>query len=247
MCGRMTLTRTPSEIAEFFRIEAEAGRAPGVLAGPDGRPLQPRYNISPSQPVLTVLRDAQGTRRFAWKQWGLVPAWAKDPAMGGKLFNARSETVAEKPSFRSAFKRRRCLVVADGFYEWTPRPQGHRAHWLHPRSGGLLALAGLYERWDDERGPAVDSCTVLTTAANEDLAAIHARMPVLLPPADWPLWLDPASPSESLKALLVPAPGGTLAARVVSSHVNDPRHDDPGCLDDAAAAGPFRLDGGSAR
>ncbi len=250
MCGRMTLTRSADEIARHFGVgplEPDDGAGANGLTGPDGRPLRPRYNIAPSQPVLTVLRDETGERRFAWKSWGLVPAWAKDPAMGGKLFNARSETVAEKPSFRSAFNRRRCLVVADGFYEWTPRQQGHRAHWLHPRAGGLLALAGLHEHWAAERGPVVDSCTVLTTEANGDLEAIHARMPVLLPPASWPVWLDPGSPQEVLKGLLVPAPEGSLAARVVSSHVNDPRHDDRDCLGEAASDGSFRLDGGSAR
>lgn len=263
MCGRMTLTRSPVEIADFFEIaggngfalgaragteaESAAGSEAGTLAGPDGRPLRPRYNIAPSQPVLTILQDDRGERRFAWKRWGLVPAWAKDPGLGGKLFNARSETVAEKPSFHAAFKRSRCLVVADGFYEWTPRQQGHRAHWLHPRAGGLLALAGLHAHWAAERGPIVDSCTVLTTEANGDLAAIHARMPVLLPRASWRAWLDPARPPEALMALLAPAPDGTLAARAVSSHVNDPRRDDPDCLAEAASDASFRLDGGSAR
>ena len=250
MCGRMTLTRSAGEIARHFgvgRNEPDEAAAASVLAGPDGRPLRPRYNIAPSQPVLTVLRDDTGARCFAWKSWGLVPAWAKDPAMGGKLFNARSETVAEKPSFRSAFKHRRCLVVADGFYEWTPRQQGHRAHWLHPPAGGLLALAGLHEHRVAEHGLVLESCTVLTTEANEDLTSIHARMPVLLPPASWPVWLDPASPPEALTGLLAPAPAGTLVARPVSSHVNDPRHDDPDCLGEAPADLLFCLDGGSAR
>ena len=154
--------------------------------------------------MLTVVPGDAAARAFAWKIWGLVPAWAKDPSMGGKLFNARAETVAEKPSFRSAFKRRRCLVVADGFYEWTPRNRGHRAHWLHPRQAPLLAFAGLHEHWSVERGPALDSCTVITTEANGDLAGIHARMPVVLAAASWPAWLDPDSEPEALKALLVP-------------------------------------------
>lgn len=245
MCGRMTLTRSPGEIAEFF--DFLDGGAGSVLAGPDGRPFRPRYNIAPSQSVLTVLRGEAAPRVFAWKIWGLVPAWAKDPALGGKLFNARSETVADKPSFRSAFKRRRCLVVADGFYEWTPRNRGHRAHWLHPRAGALLAFAGLHEQWAAEQGPVVDSCTVLTTEANGDLAGIHARMPVILPRDSWSAWLDPASEIEGLRDLLRPAPDGTLEARVVSSRVHDPRHDDPTCLEALAPDGGFRLDGGPAR
>jgi putative SOS response-associated peptidase YedK len=247
MCGRMTLTRSPGEIAAFFDFLDGGASAEAALAGPDGRPWRPRYNIAPSQPVLTVLRGEAAPRAFAWKIWGLVPAWAKDPSMGGKLFNARSETVAEKPSFRSAFKRRRCLVVADGFYEWTPRNRGHRAHWLHPRAGALLAFAGLHEQWADERGPGIESCTVLTTDANRDLAGIHARMPVILPPGSWSAWLDPTSERDALQALLLPAPDGTLETRVVSSHVNDPRHDDPGCLEALVSNGDFRLDGGSAR
>ena len=244
MCGRMTLTRSPAEIAAFFDF---LGADAETLTAPDGRPLRPRFNVAPSQPVLTVLHGPAARAVFAWKTWGLVPAWAKDPAMGGRLFNARAETVAEKPSFRAAFKRRRCLVVADGFYEWTPRPRGHRAHWLHPRAGGLLAFAGLYEHWAAEAGPAIESCTVLTTDANADVAPIHPRMPVILPAESWRAWLDPTSEPEPLRTLLGPAPEGTLDARIVGSHVNDPRHDDPACLEDAGPGAPFRLDGGRAR
>ena len=248
MCGRMTLTRSAAEIAQFFAHESSGLPMTGsdeqvVLVGPDGRPIEPRYNIAPSQSVLTVVAGETGGRVFAWKVWGLVPGWAKDPSMGGKLFNARAETVAEKPSFRSAFKRRRCLVVADGFYEWTPRNRGHRAHWLHPRQGSLLAFAGLHEHGALEHGPVLDSCSVITTEANGDLAGIHARMPVVLPAAHWPAWLDPGSEPEGLKAFLVSAPDGTLETRVVGSRVNDPRHDDPACLAGRSDDGVFRLDG----
>lgn len=237
MCGRMTLTRSPEEIAAFFEIAGEAASfepsAPNASDAPDGRPLRPRFNIAPSQPVLTVVPGARRGRALVWKTWGLVPAWARDPAIGGKLFNARGETVDEKPSFRSAFRRRRCLVVADGFYEWTPRNRGHRAHWIHPRDGALLAFAGLYEHWSAEEGPQIESCTVITTEASADVAPVHGRMPVVLAPSAWAAWLDVASDPTALKALLVPAPAGSLAARPVSRHVNDPRHDDPGCLADA--------------
>jgi putative SOS response-associated peptidase YedK len=250
VCGRMTLTRSAAEIAEFFAIAGAGAESDGRFSGPngpDGGPLRPRYNLAPSQPVLTVVPVDAAALAFAWKIWGLVPAWAKEASMGGKLFNARAETVAEKPSFRSAFKRRRCLVVADGFYEWTPRNRGHRAHWLHPRQAPLLAFAGLHERWSAERGPALDTCTVITTEANGDLAGIHARMPVLLDAASWRTWLDPDPEPEALKALLVPAPDGTLEVRVVGGHVNDPRHDDPTCLGGASGDATFRLDGGSSR
>ncbi|MBK7947654.1 MAG: SOS response-associated peptidase [Deltaproteobacteria bacterium] len=226
MCGRMTLTRSAQEIAEFFAVEDVA-----AFTGPDGRPLRPRFNLAPSQPVLTVVAERGQARALAWKRWGLVPGWARDPAIGNKLFNARGETVDEKPSFRSAFKRRRCLVVADGFYEWTARNRGHRAHWIHPRADALLAFAGLYEHWSAEGEEPIDSATVITTEANPDVAPVHGRMPVVLARAAWATWLDGASDPAALKGLLVPAPAGILAARPVSRHVNDPRHDDPACLE----------------
>ncbi|MEZ4330610.1 MAG: SOS response-associated peptidase [Myxococcota bacterium] len=226
MCGRMTLTRSAEEIARCFALEAAA-----IAAGPDGRGLAPRYNLAPSARVLTVVRDASGARRAVWKLWGLVPAWSKDPAVGAKRFNARAETVATKPSFRGAFRRHRCLVVADGFYEWTPRARGHRAYWLHPPDGGLLAFAGLHERWQGEGRDPLETCTVITTEAGPDLAELHHRMPVLLSREAGEAWLDPAQTPDGLQALLAPSPAGTLTARPVSPWVNDPRHDDPGCLD----------------
>ena len=243
MCGRMTLTRSVEEIAQVFELAPHSS----ALAGPDGLPLRPRYNIAPSQPVLTVVQSGAGGRGIAWKTWGLVPGWARDPSIGSKLFNARGETVDVKPSFRSAFKCRRCLVVADGFYEWSARSRGHRPHWFHPSEGPLLAFAGLHEHWAGENGRAIDSCTVITTEANADLEGVHARMPVVLSKAARAVWLDPESGPEDLKRLLVPAPEGTLLARVVSRRVNEPRHDDPDCLapePDERATGDFRLDGG---
>lgn len=233
MCGRMTLTRSAEEIARHFGLEAS--RAP---TAPDGSPFRPRFNIAPSQPVLTLVAGESGLRELVWKSWGLVPAWSKDPAIAARLFNARGETVDVKPSFRSAFKRRRCLVVADGFYEWTPRNQGHRAHWLHASgSAALLSFAGLHEQWSAEDGGVRATCTVITTEASADLAGIHHRMPVVLPPEATDVWLDPESALARLKALLAPAPAGTLRARPVSRHVNDPRHDDPDCLAPVAADG----------
>lgn len=225
MCGRMTLTAGAGEIAAFFALESAA-----ALLEPDGRALRPHYNLSPSQRVLTIAHDAEGQRRAQFRTWGLVPAWAKEPSIGARLFNARSETVETKPSFRAAFRKRRCLVVADGFYEWTARNRGHRAHWLHPPGGGLLAFAGLYEHWSAPGGPEIESCTVLTTDANADVAAIHARMPVLLARERFDEWLARDTALQHLKALLVPAPEGSLDARPVSRRVHDARHDDPDCL-----------------
>ena len=149
--------------------------------------------------------------------------------MGGRLFNARCETVATKPSFRSAFKCRRCLVAGDGFYEWTPRDRGHRPFLFQPAAEPLLGLAGLYEEWIGKGGEVIESCTVLTTEANADLEEIHHRMPVILAPRDFDRWLDPATVSEELLGLLVPAAAGTLRRRPVGRYVNDPRHDDEGC------------------
>ena len=208
MCGRITLTLSAREIAAAFDLADDA--AP--LAGPDGSPLRPRFNIAPTQLVLTVDQGDGAERGFAWRRWGLVPAWAKDPSIGNKLFNARGETVAEKPSLRSAFKRRRCLVVAGGFYEWSPQESGHVPHWFHPSKGGLLAFAGLFERWSIGEGPAIDSCTIVTTEASSDLAGIHHRMPVLLAPDVWDPWLDPGTEIAQVKALIGSAPDGTHAS-----------------------------------
>ncbi|MFK7897435.1 MAG: SOS response-associated peptidase [Myxococcota bacterium] len=238
MCGRMTLTRSADEIAAYFAL-AEAIPIPG----PNGGPLEPRFNVAPSQRVLTLVESEGGSRLAAWKSWGLIPSWSKDPARGGSLFNARSETVDTKPSFRAAWKKRRCLVVADGFYEWSPRNQGHQPYYFTTQKWPLMAMAGLYEEWvdssSDERGgrggangsgEVIESCTVLTTEANADLSDVHHRMPVLLRPEDFAAWLSPATAPETLKPLLAPSPDATLQRRAVSDYVNSARNDDAGCL-----------------
>jgi putative SOS response-associated peptidase YedK len=238
MCGRMTLTRSGSEIAEHFALAmAESGGASeAAIEGWDavteegGAALRPRYNIAPSQSVPTILQGVDGTAMLDWKTWGLVPSWSKDAAAGGRLFNARSETADTKPSFRSAWKRRRCLIVADGFYEWTPRNRDHQPYHFWQPNGTLLALAGLFEQWQGEGGEVIDSCTVLTTEANADLEGVHHRMPVILDPGAFAVWLNPASESSLLKGLTVPAPKGTLERRAVSRRVNSPRFDDAECL-----------------
>lgn len=248
MCGRMTLTRSGSEIADYFseamqtivtQAEGRGDSSGGVLEA-DGRPLRPRFNLAPTQDVLTVVPGAAGSgagAEFAWKRWGLVPAWAKDPNRGAPLFNARSESVALKPSFRSAFKRRRCLVVADGFYEWTPRNRDHQPFYFRPAGGGLMAFAGLYEAWHGEGGEVVESCTVLTTEASEDLAGVHHRMPVILKSVDYSAWLDLATGAEILDALMAPLPLGFLDRRAVSRRVGNPRNDDAACIAPATEDG----------
>lgn len=255
MCGRMTLTRSGDEIAAYFALETAAEEAAGGA-------LKPRFNIAPSQDVLTLVQPAQQTelplapRHAEWKTWGLIPSWAKQPKRGGGLFNARSETVDVKPSFRSAWRRRRCLVVSDGFYEWTPRNKGHQPYYFSAQNGAPLAMAGLFEEWVDSGavqaaavtaeaareevggGEVIESCTVLTTEANADLAAVHHRMPVLLHPDHFDEWLDPNADLNRLKRLLVPATPDTLARRAVSDYVNSPRHDDARCLDPAPSPKP---------
>ncbi len=222
----MTLTRSGDEIAAYFALMADAD----AVAEMDGSSLRARYNIAPTQMIPTVVRTADGLRRVEWKKWGLVPSWSKDPAMGGRLFNARSETAHEKPSFRAAWKRRRCLVMADGFYEWTPRSQGHQPYHFQSAEGTPLALAGLYEAWHGEGGEIIESCTVLTTPANADLEGIHHRMPVILDPSRFDPWLDLATDPAKLKPLTQPALPGTLTKRAVSTLVNNARFDDARCL-----------------
>lgn len=235
MCGRLTLTRSGDEIAAYF---AEAMATLDSLEGPrelDGSPLRPRFNVSPARDVLTLVPTEAGAG-FAWKRWGLVPSWATDPGIGNRTFNARAETVAEKPSFRAAFKRRRCLVAADGFYEWTPRNRDHRPFLFTPRRAALLGFAGLFESWTGEGGEVIESATVITTDANPDMDGIHHRMPVIVDPADHARWLDPATEKTALLALLRPASPGTLDRRPVTRYVNDPRHEGPRCLEDEEKA-----------
>lgn len=250
MCGRMTLTRSGTEISDYFALAA-VGEG---VADPEGGPLRARYNIAPSQEILTVVVQAGGGRAIAWKKWGLVPSWSKEPAIGGRLFNARSETADEKPAFRAAWKKRRCLVIADGFYEWTPRNRGHQPYHFHSGKGSLLGFAGLFERWHGKGSEIIESCTVLTTAANADLEGIHHRMPVLLDPSCFDVWLDPSEDPATLKAMMDRAPTGTLERRAVSRRVNSPRIDDEQCLQaelneneqprpKAEQAELFRLDG----
>ena len=199
--------------------------------------LRPRYNVAPSQDVAVVCAAEEG-RTLAMLRWGLIPAWAKDPAIGHRLINARSETVAEKPSFRSAFRHRRCLIPADGFYEW--RREGKtRQPWLFGlRDGAPFVFAGLWERWTvpagaaltgslAERSPgdAVETCTILTTAANDTVAQVHGRMPVILPPDVWDAWL------AGEEVPLGPYPADDMTAWPVSTHVNRPANDDPRCVE----------------
>jgi len=218
MCGRFSLSQEASAIAEMFDL-AEVPN------------LEPRYNIAPTQLVSTVLRTPQSDRQLRMLRWGLIPAWAKDPAIGARVINARSETVTEKPSFRTAFRHRRCLVVADGFYEWQRQERKKQPFYFRLQDQQAFAFAGLWEHWKAPDGEVIESCTILTTEANELLRPIHDRMPVILSRKDYDLWLDPAVQNhEPLQNLLHPYQAEAMMSYPVSTKVNNPTHNTPECI-----------------
>lgn len=219
MCGRFTLLR----LADFTDMFPWIRQAESILP--------PRYNIAPTQPVAVVAnRDTPHVEMF---HWGLVPSWAKDPSIGGRLINARAETLAEKPSFRAALRRRRCLIPASGFYEWRREPDGAARTPMHIRlrAAAAFAFAGLWEIWRDPGGAELLSCTIITTRPNELLRDIHDRMPVILPPERCREWLAPGErPPDALLPLLEPYPGDAMEAFAVSRLVNSPRNESPACI-----------------
>ncbi|WP_341525957.1 SOS response-associated peptidase [Nostoc sp. UHCC 0302] len=219
MCGRFTLNQSSEALAELFHVQEVTDLAAG-------------YNIAPTQMVATVLHNSESDKRkFQQLRWGLIPSWAKDPGMGAKLINARSETVAEKPAFRSAFKHRRCLVLADGFYEWQRQQGKKQPFYFRLQDGKPFGFAGLWERWRSPANEEIVSCTILTTAANELLQSIHDRMPVILEPEDYDLWLNPEiQTTETLQPLLRPYPASVMTAYPVSTLVNNSRHNSPECI-----------------
>lgn len=220
MCGRFTLFAPESALAAMFGLET----APR---------LSPRYNIAPAQMVAAVrVSPEAGKREIAILRWGLVPPWAKDASIGSRMINARAETVSEKPAFRSAFRKKRCLVPASGFYEWEKLPKRKQPYHVGFRDGRPFAMAGLWERWQGPEGAAVESCTLITTGANALVSSIHDRMPVILRPGDFDLWLDPAvQAGESLLPLLRPFPQEEMTAFPVSLRVNDPGVDIPALIE----------------
>jgi len=222
MCGRFTLRTPPHRLAEAFAV----AEAPNLAA---------RYNIAPTQSILAVRLD-KGGRRFAALRWGLVPAWAKDRAIGARMINARAETLAEKPAFRGLLRRRRCLIAADGFYEWQAVAGGPKQPWfIHRADDAPFAFAGLWDRWQGA-GETIESATIVTTEANRMLAPIHPRMPVILPEAAYAPWLGEGRAEVAvLRSLLRPAPEAALVAEPVGRRVNDVRNDDPACIARAAA------------
>jgi putative SOS response-associated peptidase YedK len=219
MCGRYTLSTPAGRLAEEFQLD-------------DGAvDLTPSYNVAPTQEVAAVLEEG-GKRRLEMLRWGLVPSWADDPEIGSRMINARSETAPEKPSFRRAFRSKRCLIPADGFYEWKREPGGKQPYYFHMHDGRPFAFAGLWEIW--EKGGSLLTCAILTTRANSVLDGIHDRMPVILPPGSYDAWLDPDADREQLIDLMIPYPGDDLETYPVSRFVNSPRNNDERCIEPAA-------------
>lgn len=218
MCGRFTLASPGEQVAELF----------GLASVPE---LRPRYNIAPTQEIAIVRRDSAGRRELATARWGLIPFWAKTQEEGARMINARAETVASKPAFRGALRARRCLVPADGFYEWRRIGTRKQPYYFTLRDGRPFAFAGLWERWEGGAGAAVESCAIITTSPNEVVAEVHDRMPVILDRADYETWLDASKGDlERVTALLRPWPAAGLRAFPVSLAVNNPAADDPGLV-----------------
>ncbi len=223
MCGRFALFLPNESIAEHFHLAQT--------------PMLPlRYNIAPSQPVVAIRLAEQSQQRESQQReltlfrWGLIPSWAKDLSFSARMINARAETVADKPAFRAAFKRRRCLIPASGFYEWQKANGQKQPVFIHAPDDGLFALAGLWEIWHSPDGDMIESCTILTTEPNELMAPIHNRMPVIIEPEDYDMWLDPGPRPDDARHLLRPYPSQKMRAYPVSTHVNSPQNDDAHCI-----------------
>lgn len=230
MCGRYCLPETPECIGEVFEAVVRFS-------------WPPRYNIAPTQRVPVVRRMIQlnGTpkREIDGMHWGLIPSWAKESSIGNRMINARAETAPEKPAFRAAWKRRRCILPASGFFEWKRVGDFKQPYLLRLADGGILGLAGLWETWRGPNGDELESVTILTTLPNSFMKKIHDRMPVILDPADWTAWLDDGeegTAQDVLVAFVQHVPEGILEAVPVSRRVNNPRNDDAACLEEVEIA-----------
>ncbi len=223
MCGRYSLKTLTDALAEHFQLTTSPS-------------LPPRYNIAPSQPIAIIrVHASRENRECVLARWGLLPSWAKDPGIGNRMIIARAETVAEKPAFRGPLAHSRCLVPADGYYEWQREGrmgQRKQPFYIRLRGGRPFAFAGLWESWAGPDGTIVESCALLTTEPNASLKAIHDRMPVILAPTDYAVWLDPAvRQAQLLQPLFRPYPAEEMTAWPVSLRVNDPGHDDAACIE----------------
>ncbi len=218
MCGRYTQTKSGEAIARTFNLSAT----------PEA---QPRYNIAPTQVVGAIAQPNQ-EREYKPFKWGLVPSWSKDPSIGSRMINARAETAAEKPSFRASFKRRRCLILADGFYEWQKVGKQKQPYYIQVGDRDLFSFAGLWEKWESGDGSYLETCTILTTEPNDLMQTIHNRMPVIIHPKDYDLWLDPEiQDGRHVQHLLRPYEEDAMALYSVSKTVNSPRNETPECIE----------------
>ncbi|MHA1108553.1 MAG: SOS response-associated peptidase [Alphaproteobacteria bacterium] len=226
MCGRFSLTTAPEAMRALFEYENFPN-------------LEPRYNIAPTQQVAVVRSDGDGGgRALSMLRWGLVPHWAKDISIGARMINARAETVASKPAFRDAFAKRRCLIIADGFFEWRTEDGAKQPFRIGMKGGAPFAFAGLWESWSPAEGASLETVTIITTAANDRLHPIHHRMPVILAAADYAAWLDvDGVDGPAAQALLKPYPAEPMAFYRVNRAVNNARNDNPDCIEPLAAAG----------
>jgi putative SOS response-associated peptidase YedK len=223
MCGRYAVTSSPEAIRALFRFD-------------DLPNFPPRYNIAPTQPIA-VVRVEEGKRRFALVRWGFIPSWVKDPKTVSLLFNARGETVIDKPAYRAAMKRRRCLIPADGFYEWQRVGERKQPFYVRGKDGAPLAFAGLWETWTGPNGEEMETAAILTTSANTTLAPIHDRMPVVVPPHAFDLWLNCAGvDAQTAATLITSAPDDVLEAYPVSTAVNRVANNEPTLMEPASGA-----------
>jgi putative SOS response-associated peptidase YedK len=224
MCGRFTLRSSPNAVAKVFGLA-------------DPPHLEPHFNIAPSQSVAVVRQQPETHQReLALLRWGLIPFWADDPSIGNRMANARSETAATKPSFRRAFRSRRCLVVADGFYEWRKTDGKKQPYYVRLKNDQPFGLAGLWEWWD-KQGEPIESCAILTTDANDLMKPIHDRMPVIIPPDKFDLWLDPAARNEkALSGMLRPFASDEMTVYPISTLVNSPKNDRAECIEPVEGA-----------
>ncbi|NNG12141.1 MAG: SOS response-associated peptidase [Halobacteria archaeon] len=217
MCGRFTLHTPPEVLREHFGV----GTVPDTAAS---------YNVAPSQ-MVSAVRAADRHREMVLLRWGLIPSWAKETRVGYRMINARAETVADKPAYRAAFRRRRCLIPADGFYEWQQTGTGKQPWYIRMKQGGVFAFAGLWEHWEG-KDEVVESCNIIVTEANASVRPVHDRMPVIIDPSDYELWLDlKIQQADALNPLLRPYPAGEMIAYPVSKGVNSPANNDAHCIE----------------
>jgi len=216
MCGRFTLTITPADLEDTFHDYTFPPK------------FAPRFNIAPTQPILAIPNNEKFKADFFI--WGLIPMWAKDPSIGSRLINARAETLAEKPAFRGSYRHKRCLILADGFYEWksVAGKKTKTPYYIHMHDRRIFAMAGLWDQWESSTGSSINTCAIITTSPNELMESIHNRMPVILHPRDYAKWLNPTpQPYENLQPLLKPYPADEMSAYVVSTLVNKASNDVP--------------------